>query len=92
MIHTGDRPPKLLAGEKKLGYAPIRMEIDIQNEKLAKESRINYAALNNIQHNVRVFFIGRIVGGDLHKLEYAVNSAWSKKMTPSKKHSHKGRR
>lgn len=38
----------------------IRIEMDYPSEKLDPLSRMNYAKLYTVEHNVKVFFIGRI--------------------------------
>lgn len=55
------------------------MKMDVGSEKLAKESRINYAKLVTVEHNVRVFFIGRIVPEDWDNVLNAVDKCWESK-------------
>lgn len=50
----------MLDGEPKLGFAPVRVDMTEDGEKLSKESRVNYSKLVTIEHNVKVF-IGSIV-------------------------------
>ena len=74
----------MLDGEPKLGFYPVRLELDYQSEKLARESRINYAKLMTIEHNVKVFFIGRIVRDDFDNIVHpAVDKCWSDKLHKS---------
>jgi len=78
IIHAKDKPAHKLSGEPRLGYNPIRVRVN-DGEKLAKESRINYAKLTTIEHNVKVFFIGSVVTNDVTRVEQAVNDCWSKR-------------
>jgi hypothetical protein len=57
MIYTGKEPPPLLEGEA-LYKRPIRMEPDNPRTKLDTASRINYAKLYTVEHNVKVAFVG----------------------------------
>lgn len=51
----------------------------VRDEKLAKESRINYSKPMTIEHNVRVFFIGYIPDEDLDTFLAAVDKSWAPK-------------
>ena len=83
IIHTSDKPSTMLSKEPKLGFPPVRMRIKVDDEKLAKESRVNYSKLVTIEHNVKVFFIGSIVSNDINKVGKAVDDCWRrKKKTP----------
>ena len=84
MIYTSHKP-SLLSKEPTLGYAPVKMKISAEGEKLAKESRINYSKLVTIEHNVKVFFIGSIINEDWYKVQDAVNDCWERKMHHSRK-------
>lgn len=75
--------PQLLAKESGLGFEPVRLELDYATEKLAKESRINYSKLVTVEHNVHVFFIGRIVADDFDIVTYAVDKCWADKFRSS---------
>lgn len=75
------KSPKLLKNEPVLGYNPVGLEIYAPNEKLAAESRVNYSKLVTIEHNVKVFFIGRVIQQDLDYVQDAVNECWGKKKT-----------
>ncbi|KAI1336132.1 hypothetical protein F5Y15DRAFT_212955 [Xylariaceae sp. FL0016] len=88
IIYQEGHTPRTLKGEPYLGYNPVSLRIYAEGEKLAKESRVNYSKLVTIEHNVKVFFIGRISATDFETVRYAVNDCWEKKMqNPSgKKH------
>jgi len=72
--------PCQLPREPKLGFLPIRMEMDYNTEKLAKESRVNYSKLVTIEHSSLVFFIGRVVDEDLDAVANAVDKCWAEKL------------
>lgn len=71
--------PVLLANEPELGYDPVRLQITDPSEKISKESRVNYAKLTTVEHNVKVLFVGRVVPEDLPIAKDAVDSCWRKK-------------
>ncbi|KAM0283261.1 hypothetical protein ACHAQH_002555 [Verticillium albo-atrum] len=77
VVYTSSKP-KMLDSEPQLGAPPARMEITEQGEKLSKSSRANYSKMMSIEHNVKVFFIGRIKD-DYHVVYDAVNACWENK-------------
>ncbi|KAK3940779.1 hypothetical protein QBC46DRAFT_118380 [Diplogelasinospora grovesii] len=79
VYHLGGRP-RMLENEPELGFVPVRLELDYQSEKLAKESRVNYSKLVTVEHNVKVFFIGRIVSADYPIVVAAVDKCWGEKI------------
>ncbi|KAH7152906.1 hypothetical protein EDB81DRAFT_931265 [Dactylonectria macrodidyma] len=87
MIYEKGHKSKLLSGEPKLGFAPVKVEIHQDGEKLSRESRVNYSKLITVEHNVKVFFIGRIAASDYDLVADAVNRCWEEKIHRKKKHS-----
>ncbi|KAI1164336.1 hypothetical protein F5B18DRAFT_650815 [Nemania serpens] len=81
--------PRQLRNEPDLGFDPVPLDIYAEGEKLAKESRVNYSKLVTIEHNVKVFFIGRIPYPDFEMVQYAVNKCWEDKMHKSSKKSRR---
>jgi hypothetical protein len=59
MIYTSRAVPSPLWGEQLVKRA-VRMELSSPEEKLDPTSRVNYAKVYTIEHNVRVCFIGKI--------------------------------
>ena len=59
MIYAGREVPSPLQGEQLVKSA-VRMELSSPEEKLDLTSRVNYAKVYTIEHNVRVCFIGKI--------------------------------
>ncbi len=54
--------------------------LDERSEILVKESRVNYAKLRTVKHNVPVLFIGRVVPKDFERIVTpAVDYCWEKK-------------
>jgi hypothetical protein len=51
--------PQILPGEG-LSKEPIRVDVISSSDKLDPLSRINYTKLYTIEHNVKVFFFGRV--------------------------------
>ncbi|KAK4227063.1 hypothetical protein QBC38DRAFT_364942 [Podospora fimiseda] len=79
VYQVGNRPFRLHM-EPELGFPPARVELFERTEKLDKESRVNYSKLVTIEHNYRVFFIGRIHPGDfVNIVSPAVDTCWGKK-------------
>ncbi|KAH7141230.1 hypothetical protein B0J13DRAFT_526478 [Dactylonectria estremocensis] len=89
MIYEKGHKSKLLSGEPKLGFAPVKVELHQDGEKLSRESRVNYSKLITVEHNVKVFFIGRIAAADYDLVADAVNRCWEEKIHRKKKHSSK---
>jgi hypothetical protein len=58
---------------------PVRVNIDVEDETLAPESRVNYAKFQTIEHNVRVFFIGAVDPEDLETILYAIDRSLNKR-------------
>ncbi|RYP89740.1 hypothetical protein DL770_004128 [Monosporascus sp. CRB-9-2] len=85
--HKG--PPRLLKKEPELGFEPVAVEIYAPNEKLQLESRVNYSKLVTIEHNVKVFFIGRVAHQHLDYVQNAVNECWGKKRTERSSRKHR---
>lgn len=59
MIYTGREVPSPLQGEQLVMRA-VKMEPSSPEEKLDPKSRVNYAKVYTIEHNIRVYFIGKI--------------------------------
>ncbi|KAM7208821.1 hypothetical protein V8F20_000984, partial [Naviculisporaceae sp. PSN 640] len=68
-----------LPGEPPLGFRPVKVELDIPSERIVKESRVNYSKLVTVEHNVRVFFIGRICPEDMPTVHQSVDNCWEYK-------------
>ncbi|KFX97575.1 hypothetical protein O988_04809 [Pseudogymnoascus sp. VKM F-3808] len=52
--------PQVSEGETPLPNAPIRVEPNEARHQLTMSSRLNYAKVYTIEHNVKVCFVGRI--------------------------------
>lgn len=76
---------RLVPGEPKLGMPTVRVKMIAEGESLAWQSRINYSKLITVEHNVRVFFIGRIHDADYESVYDAVNLCWEQKTFHKKK-------
>jgi len=66
--------PTLLRGEMPLSKQPIKVKPDTIEHKLDPASRLNYAKVYTIEHNVKVWCIGRIHRDDEWKLISAYNN------------------
>ncbi|TRX92965.1 hypothetical protein FHL15_006103 [Xylaria flabelliformis] len=80
IIYAVGQKPKLLRNEPELGFEPVPLEIYAEGETLARESRVNYSKLVTIEHNVKVFFIGRISYPYFDWVSSAVDKCWNDKM------------
>ncbi|OBT61180.1 hypothetical protein VE03_09439 [Pseudogymnoascus sp. 23342-1-I1] len=65
IIYTTDCPPSKLSGEPELVNTPIRIEVASPRHDFDPASRLNYAKVYTVEHNVKVCFVGRI-HGDSH--------------------------
>jgi len=79
IIYTGSSPPELVKGEPALFLRPVGVIPKTPRDKLEKESRINYAKIYTVEHNVKVHFIGRIDDTDQHKFVADSDAAWNRK-------------
>jgi hypothetical protein len=79
IIYTGDKPPREIQGEAELMLRPIRVIPKTPRDKLEKESRINYAKIYTVEHNVKVHFIGHVDPKFHHKLVADFDATWMKK-------------
>jgi hypothetical protein len=71
-IYTKHDGPVILEGEK-MENVPIRVDVIDQSHKLDPMSRLNYAKLYTVEHNVKVFFIGKIAKNYEQKVVDAYN-------------------
>ncbi|KAL2195063.1 hypothetical protein P885DRAFT_41258 [Corynascus similis CBS 632.67] len=80
VVYDIRRSPKMLENEPRLGFSPVAVQLYDQTEKLAKESRVNYAKLTTVEHNFRVLFIGQIEQDDFNNIvTKAVDECWRMK-------------
>ena len=69
----------MIAGEPELGFEPVRVHLYERTERLSKETRVNYAKLTCIEHDLKVFFIGSVDPGDFNRVvRPAVDTCWEK--------------
>jgi hypothetical protein len=79
IIYTGPNPPREVEGEAPLRLRPIQVIPKTPRDKLEKESRINYAKIYTVEHNVKVHFIGHVAPSSQHKLVADFDATWMKK-------------
>ncbi|KAH7632931.1 hypothetical protein B0T09DRAFT_83039 [Sordaria sp. MPI-SDFR-AT-0083] len=81
IVYNAGSQPQLLEGEPQLGFNPIQIEMaDSPSETLTIESRVNYSKLMTIEHNYKVFFIGRVTPEDFREIVIpAVDACWNAK-------------
>ncbi|KAF9870801.1 hypothetical protein CkaCkLH20_11700 [Colletotrichum karsti] len=79
IIHEKNRHAQMLPREPELGFEPVKAKLTVEGERLQKESRVNYAKLTTIEHNIKVFFIGSVVKDEIHYIRDAVDYCWERK-------------
>jgi hypothetical protein len=79
VIYTGDSPPEALLGEPFLVRGPIQVLPKTSRDRLARESRINYAKIYTVEHNVKVAFVGQISEGSKRQFVLDFDSVWASK-------------
>ncbi len=57
-IFTGDKP--YFAKNEVAGFKSVKMNPISPNHNLDRMSRLNYAKLYTVEHNVKVFFVGKV--------------------------------
>lgn len=79
-----ENPPSEQHGEN-LTKEPIRVIPKTPRDKLDPESRLNYAKIYTVEHNVKVWFIGHIAEKSQRKLMTDFDATWYSKrhMNPS---------
>lgn len=78
IIYDERKTPKSLSGEPPLGYQPVRATMYKGAETLARESRVNYASISAIEHNMPVWFIGEVHVDDFRIVKKAYDRCWMK--------------
>ncbi|KAJ6442250.1 integral membrane protein (Ytp1) [Purpureocillium lavendulum] len=79
IVYERGHKARPLDKEPPLGFPPVKVQMHEEGERLSKESRVNYSKLVTVEHNVKVFFIGSIVGDDWDLVQEAVNQCWEQK-------------
>ncbi|KAK4106355.1 hypothetical protein N658DRAFT_414743 [Parathielavia hyrcaniae] len=80
IAYQAGKTPRMLPGEPKLGFDPVRVCLRDPSEIISKESRINYAKLTTVEHNFTVNFIGTVDTDDFRDIvKPAVDSCWARK-------------
>ncbi|KAK3308229.1 uncharacterized protein B0T15DRAFT_490822 [Chaetomium strumarium] len=79
IVYQTGKKPRLVNNEPPLGFPPVRVDLYERTEQLVKESRVNYAKLTTVEHNFKVFFIGRVAPEDFGKVVAAVDECWERK-------------
>lgn len=84
IIHTGKKIPAALPqelperGERGLLPQPIRVDPDDPEQKLDPMSRVDFAKVYTIQHNVKVRSLGKVNRTSMQPLLYQFKTVWSK--------------
>lgn len=79
IVYTGDKPPKELQDEPRLHLRPIQVKPKTPRDKLEVQSRINYAKIYTVEHNVKVQFIGEVARSSQNKFIADFDATWMKK-------------
>jgi hypothetical protein len=62
-IYSSGREGPLVLDNEDLGQPPIRVNVIDVSHKLDPTSRLNYAKIYTVEHNVKVYFIGKVASG-----------------------------
>lgn len=79
IIYSGKTAPKPLPGEPELLRSPIQIIPKSPHDKLEIESRVNYAKIYTVEHNVKVRFIGHVAPASLKIFMRDFDDTWSGK-------------
>jgi hypothetical protein len=79
IIYTGEYPPYPIDGEDDLTKGAIRVIPRTPRDKLDPASRVNYAKIYTVEHNVKVQFIGSIAPEDRYRFNTDFDATWSAK-------------
>ncbi|KAE9367990.1 hypothetical protein N431DRAFT_349142 [Stipitochalara longipes BDJ] len=80
---TQDQPPREIPREPKLTFLPVEVDPRTPRDKLEKESRLNYAKIYTIEHNVKVVFIGDVARSSLHNFVADHDATWARRSDPT---------
>ncbi|QDS69396.1 hypothetical protein FKW77_004708 [Venturia effusa] len=90
IIHTSREPPEPMAGEapnlrrqEAPMLSPIRVRANKRIDKLEHMSRLNYAKVYNVEHNVKVYDFGVVHEGYMDILCHQFNSVWVLQVPPA---------
>lgn len=75
IVYSSSTEPQLLPGEPQPGYPPIPVDMTT-NELLTMDSRVDYANLKTLEHNIPVEFIGSVPDRAHGTVVDAVNECW----------------
>lgn len=79
IVTLAGRRARLVSGEPTPGLPTVRMRMIAEGESIAWQSRANYSKLITVEHNVKVFFIGRVLEDDHQLVSDSVNKCWAEK-------------
>lgn len=92
IVYEQGNSPTALRREPRLGFDPICMQMTAANEHISEHSRVNYSKLVTVEHNVKVFFVGRILYEDWPVVSEAVDRCWGDKKRETPHHNRRDRR
>ncbi|KAG4435066.1 hypothetical protein IFR05_009456 [Cadophora sp. M221] len=78
IVHMGNPAPAPLPGEL-LSLQPIKLKAKTPRDKLEPASRINYAKIYTVEHNVKVLFIGEVSRSSERTFMTDFDQVWDKK-------------
>ena len=78
VVYMGNTAPALKPEEVYLEKEPIRIIGTSPRDKLLSDSRINYAKIYTVEHNVKVHFIGNIAKESLRTFHVDFDATYSK--------------
>lgn len=66
--HAAIYSEKLVTFHENLTKKAVKVDMFNPRDKLAEESRLNYAKVYTIEYNVKVYFIGRVQKDHRHRV------------------------
>ena len=78
IVYMDDPVPDPLPGEL-LSLKPIKLKAKSPRHKLKPQSRINYAKIYTVEHNVKVLFIGEVSKSSRRTFMTDFDQVWANK-------------
>jgi hypothetical protein len=79
IVYMDDAKPKRLKDESKLSKDAIQVIRRSPRDKLEPDSRINYAKMYTVEHNVKVLFIGKLAKESEKRFMIDFDATWASK-------------
>jgi len=78
IVYAGDEPPQEMPDEAHMKKEPIKIKLNTPRDKLQPESRVCYAKIHTVEHNLKVAFIGHIAKSSMKTFIEDFDATWNK--------------